>query len=239
VTLLFAPNYVPDIGRVVDGAETARAGFYLGIAGLAAALLGMVLILVLLVRGRELWLSTAGGAAIWSLLGGALGIAFSVGYAMPWFASRIHANASDWTFSASGTRDLVWRSGSLTQSHGWELASAILLMALAALVPVLVGFWAPARLGAAALVGTGVALLAPPLHAVIYLSEPLTRKDAGMSIENATAAGAIFSHHGLAGMWMSLAAAASLLLLGFGRLLYSSARITAEASAARLDASFT
>jgi hypothetical protein len=142
---------------------------------------------------------------------------------MSWYEWHIHATASDWTFAATGTRDLVWQSASLTHEHGWSLGGDLLLIGLAASIPVLLGFWTPARPGAAALMGAGLALLAYPLYAIAYLAEPLTRAAVGMSKANAKAARAVFSQHGLPGLWMALVAVGALLLIGFGRAVYAGA----------------
>jgi hypothetical protein len=225
VTVLSLPNYLSHIGDLVTGGEQRALGVELGLAGIAIALVASAACTVLLIRSRRLWVARDGGAPVWALLCGILGLVYGAGYAMSWTEFRIHATVQGWRFNATGTSDYVYRSFSLFHRHGWTLAGDVLLVVLAALVPVIVSFWAPGRLGAAATFGCGLALLANPLSGVAYLAEPVTRVTVGMTAGQAQQAGAIFSDRGLPGLWMSFAAAGALMVVAVARGLYASSSV--------------
>jgi hypothetical protein len=210
VTALTVPIYLYTAGEIVGG-TTWSTGVALDLAGLAVAVVGTSTCVIAMVRTRRLRLTTRRGAPIWAVVGGALGVAYAVSYSMSWYAD--HYRSTDGrVFTQTGTLNIYEQVGSLVSKHGWQLASDVVLITLAALVPLLVGFWSPAQVGAAALVGGGLALLANPLFGVASLAETIDQTK-----------GQIFTEHGTASLWIALSAAAAMILLGFGRAIYTRA----------------
>ena len=139
VTVCFAPAYVGDIGLLVHGQQHAGAGLILDYVGLAVAVVGTC-VAVLGVRP-----SFRAGGAIWALTVGIIGIAFSVGEAMPWTQTQVQSTTGV-TFRASGSVNVSSQCCTVLQTHGWDRGAVIALIVLAVCVPVVAACLDPSAL---------------------------------------------------------------------------------------------
>lgn len=109
VTFAWVGNYLGDIGAVVTGTQHAAAGFALGTTGIAVALVasGLAAAAAIAAGGR---LSARAAAPLWAMLAGAVGIAWSIGDAMDWEQTKVHATVAGYTFRATGTATVTQRT---------------------------------------------------------------------------------------------------------------------------------
>ena len=170
VTLASLGSYLSGIGAVVTGTQHAAAGFVLGIAGIAVALVasGLAVAAAIAAGGR---VTAHAAAPLWAMLAGAVGIVWAIGDAMDWEQTTVHATTADYTFRATGTATVTQSCCTLLDNHGWALAGQIILVAVAVLIPVVAAAWAPVSFGVAALVGAALALVAgPPRQSLAWRS---------------------------------------------------------------------
>ncbi len=217
LTGIWLSAYLGEFDPISRGTARIGPGMALGEAGIALALIGSVGTLVLVIRERRVGLLRGARGAAWAMIAAAAGLAFAVGDAFPWVDTHIHATAASWRFAATGTSDVSTHCCTIGQQHGWSLAQQMLLVSLAVLVPLVVGPSRPGLFAIGGLFGAALALLAAPISAIVGLLRPLTAAGVGMTAADANVSGAVFSQHGLPGLWLALAAGLAIILMAIAR----------------------
>jgi hypothetical protein len=223
VTFIWFSDYLGDIGAVVTGTQDAAAGFVLGTIGIALALVGsgFAAAAAITTGGR---IRPHAGAPLWAMLAGAVGVVWTVGNAMNWEQTTVHATAADYTFRATGTATVTQSCCTLLDNHGWALAGQFVLVAVAVLVPVVAAAWHQVSFGVAALVGAALALVAGPLSTVARLAQQVTPASLRLSDTQVQQGGLVVSRNGELGLWLALLAGVALVLVAVGRALHAAAQ---------------
>jgi hypothetical protein len=132
---------------------------------------------------------------------------------------RIHATATGFRFTQTGTGTVTHSCCALVHQHGWTLWGNALVMLLAIVIPVLAALWRPIAFGAAALGGAALMLLAGPISDIVYLRQHLTPADVGLSAQQATQGSIGVSTHGLPGLWIAIIASVIFAIFAIGHAL--------------------
>jgi hypothetical protein len=220
--LVWAGAYLSDIGTLLAGDEDAGAGAVLGLFGITIALVaaGVAVVLLLATGGRR---SPVRGGTWWALLAAVIGITYAIGFAMNWTETTVRATTPDYTFNATGTAEVSERCCTLADSRGWDLAGDLHLIIVSVLVLLVAAAWRPGWAGFGALVGAGAVMAAFPLSGLINASETRTAEDLGFPSRQITEAGLTVERTSLIGLWVTIIAAAAVLILAAVRALDSTA----------------
>jgi hypothetical protein len=212
VTALWAPNYARDIATVIGGVHPG-GGFWLGIAGLAAALVGTIALLAMAFGTSGGSFSTARPAPLLMILGGGIGAAYLVGDAMPWQRAVVHAtvNGSPVTLHTDCC--------TLLQQHGWTLTSDLVIVTLAVVLPALAACWRPNLLGLGLTLGVAFGLAGSALGGIASLTTTPSPASLGITAAQVTTDAVRTTTEGLPGLWISSAAVALLICVAVSRVL--------------------
>lgn len=215
LTLAWIPVFLTAIGAVLNRNAAAGTGYLLGLGGVVLALAAAYACAIYL-RDTEAFAVRRGRAGYRLAL---LGLVIGGGYLATTFAN--------WTVSTTrltlNGAKISKHSAccALAHAHGWSLASQLIVVAAAVLIPAAAGLVTSRGVGAGLLIGVALGVGANPIAVLARISQAIDPQALGISKAAITQYDVHVSQRGLPALYIALVVVALLLLLAGGRLLGS------------------
>lgn len=198
-----------DVGDLVTGRQHFGPGVILGLGGLAAVVIGgLVASATYLVVQPNPRLA----GPWWMPAVGVAGAIYIIGSFTNWTERAVRATTPGVTFGPHHTAEFDTRCCTPFDYHGWARAG-MLWVPIAVLIAALAATAIRASLCTASLAGIAIIALAPALSGFADVAKTWYPSDLGYSATDTTRAGLVVTVHPLAGLWVTAAAAFSLLLI--------------------------
>jgi hypothetical protein len=212
LTLAWIPVFLTAIGAVVNHIAAAGTGYWLGLGGVVLALASAY--------GCAIYLRDAGVLAVRRDRVGyrlaLVGLVVGGGYLATTFAN--------WTVSTTrltlNGAKISKHSAccSLAHAHGWSLASQLLVVAAAVLIPAAAGLVASRATSAGLLIGAALGVGANAIAVLARISQAVDPHALGISSAAITQYDVHVSQRGLPALYIALALVALLLVIAAGHL---------------------